>query len=195
MDKVNFQGRTVLITSPQKYVERLQSINGKSSCFSNNANIKHGVSKVCDVNDGDIFVLVHNGNDGTLRRIEYDRQLGAKDFIDSICEDLQNFSKDLKDNITCMILGGRSRDSVTTKCVNDIADGVESFLANNNQKGDVSIICGVTDELKAPIFVDYTRSRKTPEIYMPAKIDSEVSAEKLEDVFDIVELSNVELAP
>ena len=195
MDKVNFQGRTVLVTSPQRYAERLQSINGKSSCFTNNANMKHGVSKICEINDGDLFVLVHNGDDGTLRRIEYDRQLGAKDFINNIREDIQNFSKDLKDNITCMILGGRSRDSVTTKCVNDIADGVESFLAGNNQKGDVSIICGVTDELKAPIFVDYTRSLKAPEIYMPAKIEGEVSPEKLEDIFDIVELSNVEFAP
>ena len=194
MDKVNFQGRTVLITSPKKYAERLQTIsNSKSNIIESINHIRPGYTKRCDINDGDIFVLVHNGCVGVLRRIGYDVQMGAKDFIDSICEDLQNFGNDLKENITCIIMGGRSKDSVTTKCVIDIADGVETFLANNDEKGDLSIICGLTDELTSPIFVDCKRALETPEIYIPANIEGQVSQDKLADVFDIVELNNIDL--
>ena len=193
MDNINFKSRTVLITSPQRYAERLQTISHDKAMLAYNTRLKHGVAKKCEINDGDIFVLVHNGNDGQIRRIEYDYQMGAKKVIDNICEDIENFSKGIKENITCMIMGGRSRDSVSTKCVNDIANRVEGYLANNNQKGDVSLICGLTDSVKSPIFVDYSRQLKTPEIYIPAETEGNVSAEKLEDVFDIVELNNVDL--
>ena len=192
MDNINFQGRTVLVTSPQKYAQRMENLGHRveNVLYCNNM---RGKTRKCAINDGDLYVLVHNGQDGALRRIEYDRQLGAQSVIANICEDLQNFGKNIKENITCVIMGGRSRDSVTTRCVNEVADSVETYLENNGKKGDLSIICGLTDELKTPIFIDCNKSLKAPEIYIPAKVEGEVSAEKLEDVFDMVELNNVEL--
>lgn len=194
MDNINFQGKTVLITSPIKYAERIRTISHDKANLACCTHMRPGVTKKCDINDGDIFVLVHNGNDGQLRRVEYDIQIGAKTLIDKICEDLQNFGKDLKENITCVIMGGRSRDSVTTKCVNDIANSVESYLAANDKKGDLSIICGFPDVINTSVFVDCPKGIKIPKIYIPANIEGEVSAEKLEDVFDMVELNNMDIA-
>ena len=184
MDKLSFQGRIALITSPEKCLARIQNVNARSSRFANMSAIKLGTSRICDVNDGDLFVLVHNGQEGILRRLKYGNQSSATNFVRTVREDICHFGSNLKENITCLVLGGRSNDMISSNCVNRIVENLD---------GDISIISGVTNEVKSPMFIAHSKTSKIPEIYVPTKIEGKVSEDKLEKVYDIVELNNAEL--
>ncbi|MBQ2612211.1 hypothetical protein IJF81_07475 [bacterium] len=186
MDKVSFQGRSLIHINPKVYIEQASIINPATSKFKNYAKIIPGVSKTFNCQEGDFFVFTHNGNESYIERFPYAINMEGESFAENLLDHFNKITLNAKEKVTCMIFGGLPNDTKTINMINKLADAYEGH--------DISIFAGLKDTPIGKFIVKNSMATGKPEVFIPPTKTSPIrNLDSLEDSFDIFELSNAEL--
>lgn len=191
MSDISFQGKSNLFISENLYNHFVQrSVKSKRVIKSSGAtNISAGVHKPflatpdCD----DILVIVRNEREGFMKKFPVLAQI--EKITDDICYKIEQLQATTKEKLTAWIIGGnnyKQDNGKTIKTVNEIGE-----ILCDRPDIDTSILAGPKN--RNAISIGIQGNVGETNIILPNSKNSAIkSTEDLEDLFDIVELNNVE---